>query len=129
MEEHWDHIRHDTGHSAVLWINEWPRVPAPPFFLHALVFQPGIRKTLSLTCEPVPAQEALRDIRRARVEYATDSAQKAKLGVLADLSDSVEAGDVLDRERALIEGHADIRFTGLVTITAPTREELKAAVA
>ncbi len=129
VEEHWDHIRHDTGHSAVLWINEWPRVPAPPFFLHALIFQPGIRKTLSLTCEPVPAQEALRDIRRARVEYATDSVQKAKLGVLADLSDSVEAADVLDRERALIEGHADIRFTGLVTITAPTHEELEAAIA
>ena len=129
VDEHWDHLRHDTGHSAVLWINEWPRVPAPPFFLHALIFRPGIRKTLSLTFEPVPADQALRDIRRARVEYATDSAQKARLGVLPDLSDSVEAGDVIDRERALIEGHADIRFTGLLTITAPSRDELEAALA
>ncbi len=29
VDEHWDHLRHDTGHSAVLWISEWPRVPAP----------------------------------------------------------------------------------------------------
>lgn len=129
LDEAWDHIRHDNGFSAVLWISEWPRVAAPSFFLHALVFQPGIRKTLSITYEPVPADEALRDIRRARVEYATDSAQKARLGVLADLSDSVEAGDVVDRERALIEGHADVRFTGLLSITAPTREELEAAIA
>ena len=36
---------------------------------------------------------------------------------------------VADRERALIAGHADIRFTGLLTVTAPTREELEGAVA
>lgn len=129
VEERWDHIRHDSAHSAVLWINEWPRVPAPPFFLHALVFQPGIRKTISITAEPVPADEAIRDIRKAKVEYATEASQKARMGALADLSDTVERDDVLDRERAIIAGHADIRFTGLVAITAVTREALEAALA
>jgi hypothetical protein len=129
VDEHWDHLRHDTAYSAVLWVKEWPQTAAPPFFLHALIFQPAIRKTLSISYEPVPVDEAMRDIRRAKVEYATDAAQKAKTGVLADLSDSVEAADVLDRERALVAGHADIRFTGMLTITAPTRDALEAAVA
>ena len=129
VDEHWDHLRHDTGFSAVLWISEWPRVAAPPLFLHALVFQPGIRKTLSLTLEPVPADEAMRDIRKAKVEYVTDAAQKARIGAIADLSDAAEHADVLDRERALIAGHADIRFTGLITVTAATLDELEAAVA
>lgn len=129
VDEYWDHLRHDTGFSAVLWISEWPRVDVPPFFLHALVFQQGIRKTLSLTLEPVPAETAMRDIRKAKVEYATDAAQKAKLGTLADLSDSVERDDVLERERALISGHADIRFTGLLAISAATRDALEGAVA
>ncbi len=129
VDEHWDHLRHDTAYSAVLWVSEWPRVGAPTFFLHALVFQPGIRKTLSLTMEPVAVDAAMRDIRKAKVEYATEAAQKAKIGAIADLSDSVEREDVADRERALIAGHADIRFTGLLTITAPTREELEGAVA
>jgi hypothetical protein len=129
VDEHWDYLRHDTGFSAVLWVSEWPRVAVPPFFLHALVFQQGIRKTLSLTLEPVSAQAALRDIRKAKVEYATDAAQKAKLGTIADLSDSVERDDVLERERALISGHADIRFTGMLGITAATRDGLEAAVA
>ena len=129
IDEQWDHLRHDTAHSAVLWMNEWPRVAAPPFFLHSLIFQPGIRKTLSITAEPVPADEAIRDIRRSKVEYATEAAQKARIGALADLSDTVEQADVIDRERALIAGHADIRFTGLVTVTAPSRDELEAAVA
>ena len=129
VDEHWDHVRHDTGYSAVLWISEWPRVAVPPFFLHSLVFQPGIRKSLSLTFEPVPADAALRDIRRAKVEYATDAAQKAKLGTLADLADSAEREDVLERERALISGHADIRFTGMLAVTATTRDALEAALA
>ena len=129
VDEHWDHLRHDTGHSAVLWINQWPRIPAPPFFLHALIFQPGIRKTLSLTAQPVPAEDAIRDIRKAKVNHATEAAQKAKIGALADLSDAVEHDDVLDRERALIAGHADVRFTGLLAVTAATRDDLEAAVA
>lgn len=129
VDEHWDHLRHDTAYSAVVWINEWPRVQAPPFFLHTLVFQPGIRKTISLTAQPIPADVAMREIRKAKVEYATEAAQKARIGAIADLSDTVEAGDVLDRERALISGHADVRFTGLIAVTAPTRDGLEAAVA
>ncbi len=129
VDEKWDHLHHDSAHSAVLWIKEWPRVSAPPFFLHSLVFQPGIRKTISITAEPVPADEAIRDIRKAKVEYVTEAAQKARIGALADLSDSVEQADVLDRERALIAGHADIRFTGLIAVTASSREDLEAALA
>jgi hypothetical protein len=48
--------------------------------------------------------------------------------VLADLSDSVERDDLLDRERAIISGHADVRFTGLITVTSHARDELEAAV-
>jgi hypothetical protein len=129
LDEHWDHLQHDTGFSAVLWISEWPRVDVPAYFLHALVFQPDIRKTISLTLEPLPVEVALREIRKAKVEYLTDAAQKARLGAIADLSDSVEHADVLDRERSLVAGHADIRFTGLVAVTAPSREALEAAVA
>jgi hypothetical protein len=129
IDEHWDHLRHDTGHSAVLWISEWPRIEVAPFFLHALVFQPGIRKTLSITTQPVPTEAALRDIRKAKVEYATDAAQKARIGTIADLSDAAESDDVLERERALISGHADIRFTGLLAVTAPTRDALESALA
>ena len=129
VDEQWDHLRHDTGYSCVLWISEWPRVDAPPSFLHAVVFRPGVRKTLSITATPVPTVTAMRDIRRSKVEYATDASQKARLGALADLSDAAEWSDVIDRERALLNGHADIRFTGLIVVTAPSVDELDAAVA
>lgn len=128
VEEHWDHIRHDSGFSTVLWLSEWPRIEVPAWFLHPIVFEQGVRRTLTLIADPLSTDEAIRQIRRQKVEYVSDSAQKAKLGQLADLSDSQELEDVLDRERALISGHADIRYTGLIAVTAPDRDSLRRAV-
>ncbi|MDP9442131.1 MAG: hypothetical protein M3P34_08145, partial [Actinomycetota bacterium] len=39
-----------------------------------------------------------------------------------------EYEDLLERERSIIAGHTDVEFTGLVTVTALTREQLDAAV-
>jgi hypothetical protein len=128
VEEHWGYLRHDTGCSTVLWISEWPRIDVPAHFLHSVIFQQGIRKTLSFTATPLSAAQAMREIRKEKVEYVTDAHQKAKLGVLADQSDAQEYGDVLERERALIAGHADLKFSGLITVTAATKDELDAAV-
>jgi hypothetical protein len=128
VEEHWDHLRHDTGFSAVLWISEWPRIDVPPHFLHALVFAPGVRKSISITATPLPTTTAMRDIRKSKVEYVSDAAQKTRIGAIADLADAQELTDVLDRERALINGHADLRFTGLVTLSAPTKPELDESI-
>jgi hypothetical protein len=129
VTEAWDHLRHDSGYSRVLWISEWPRIEVAPSFLHALIFEPGVRKTLSITASPLSTMAAMRDIRRQKVEYLTDAGQKAKIGQLADLADEQEYHDVLDRERALIAGHADYRFTGWITITAPTKPDLESACA
>jgi hypothetical protein len=128
VDERWDMLRHDSGYSCVLWIREWPRVEVPTHFLHSIVFQPGIRRTLSITATPVPVAKAIRDIRRAKVEHATDTMQKARIGAISDLADTAELNDVLDRERALVAGHADLRFTGMVTITAADPDELEGAV-
>jgi len=128
VEEHWGHLRHDGAYSAVLWVTEWPRIDVPPSFLHGLVFQQGVRKTISITVTPLTTAQAMRDIRKAKVEYVTDSSQKARMGTIADLSDAQELSDVMDRERALIAGHADLRFTGLITVTAETKEALDSAL-
>jgi hypothetical protein len=113
----------------VLWVSEWPRIGVPPDFLHPLVFAPGVRRTLSITSRPLPTDAALRQIRREKTEAVADSAQKAKIGQLADLSDAQEYDDLLARERSVISGHTDVEFTGLVTVTAGTPDALDAAVA
>ena len=124
VSEHWSYLRHDSGFSTVLWISEWPRQDVAPNFLHPVVFAQGVRRSLSLVAHPLGANEALRQIRKEKTEAITDSAQRAKIGQIQDLSDAQEYEDVLAREQALIAGHADMEFSGFVTVTAPSRDEL-----
>ena len=129
LSEHWSYLRHDSGFSTVLWISEWPRQDVAPNFLHSVVFAPGVRRSLSLVAHPLGAQEALRRIRKEKTEAITDSAQRAKIGQIPDLSEHQQYEDVLSREQALIAGHGDMEFSGFLTVTAEGRDELSAAVA
>lgn len=128
VSEHWSYLRHDSGYSTVLWISEWPRQAVAPNFLHPVVFAQGVRRSLAVVAHPLGANEAMKQIRREKTEAITDSAQKAKVGQLEDLSDRQEYDDILAREQALIAGHVDMEFSGFVTVTAPSRDELAAAV-
>ena len=129
IDEHWNHLRHDSAFSTVLWISEWPRIDVAPHFLHSLVFLQDVRKTITLTAKPLGTGEALRSIRKEKVDYLTEASQNARIGKITDLAAEQEYADVLARERALISGHADLRFAGFITITAATRDDLTAAVA
>jgi hypothetical protein len=129
IDEHWDHLRHDSGYSCVLWISDWPSAEVAPSFLHALIFAPQIRRSLSLIARPLGSAEAIRQIRKEKVDYLTDRYQKQKAGRIIDQSDDQEYADVLAREQALIAGHADLCYSGLLAITAPSLDELRAAVA
>jgi hypothetical protein len=97
--------------------------------LHSVVFAPEVRRSLSLVAHPLGALEALRRIRKEKTEAITDSAQRAKIGQIQDLSEHQQYEDVLSREQALIAGHGDMEFSGFLTVTAEGRDELSAAVA
>ncbi len=127
ISEHWEHLRHDSAFSTVLWISEWPRIDVPPDFLHHLIFAPDVRRTLSLIVHPLATDEALRQIRKEKTEAVADAAQKARVGQIADLADAQEYADLQARERSVVSGHTDVEFSGFVTVTAPTLESLEAA--
>jgi hypothetical protein len=130
VRESWDHfVADDTAHTAVLWISEWPRSEVPTSFLHPLILKAGVHKSFSLVARPIPVRDAVRAIRRQKVDYVTDAEQKARIGQLADLSDAQEYQDLLQRERELVAGHTDLLFAGYLAVTVPSRDELDTAVA
>jgi hypothetical protein len=129
LSEHWSYLRHDSGYSCVLWISDWPRVDVAPHFLHALIFAPDIRKSFSLLARPLGTSEALKALRKEKTQSITDAGHKAQVGQVQDLSDVQEYGDLLQREQALLSGHADVEFSGFVTVTGGTKDGLDAAVA
>jgi hypothetical protein len=125
--EFWNHLESDGAVHAVYWVAEWPRSEVHPGFLQSLALAPGVRRSVSLTVEPLTPAASLRQIRRAKAEHIADSAQRAKLGQVEDESVRAEQADLARREAELVAGHGDLRFTGLLTVTATTLEEVTAA--
>ncbi|GAA2528041.1 SCO6880 family protein [Rarobacter incanus] len=78
---------------------------------------------------PDRSDQAARDIRKKKVEHISDQAQRAKIGQIEDASQTAEYHDVLQQEADLTAGHGILRYTGLIAVSAPTVEELDAAVA
>jgi len=129
VTETWSMLRTDSAYHAVLWISEWPRAMVFPGFLAPIVLSSGIQRAVSLICTPIRADQAARDIRRAKVEHIADQAQRARIGQVEDASQSAEFRDVLQQESDLTAGHGLLRYTGLISVSAPNPDELEAAVA
>lgn len=129
VNESWARLRTDSAHHAVLWISEWPRSMVYPGFLSPVLLSSGIQRSFSLLCTPMRSDQAARDIRKKKVEHISDQAQRAKIGQIEDATQTAEYHDVLQQEADLTAGHGVLRFTGLLSISAPTVEELDAGVA
>ncbi|MRG58802.1 PrgI family protein [Agromyces sp. CFH 90414] len=129
VTESWDHLHSDSAFHAVLWISEWPRSQVYPGFLSPLVFTNGVLRTIALHYLPVRADAAARDLRKKKTELISDAHQRNRIGQIEDASATAEYEDVLQQEADLTAGHGVLRVTGLITITAPTSDELDAAVA
>ena len=129
VNETWNRLRTDSAFHAVLWVSEWPRSMVYPGFLSPVLLSTGIQRSFSLICTPMRSDQAARDIRKKKVEYISDAAQRAKIGQIEDAAQTAEYHDVLQQEADLTAGHGVLHYTGLISISAPTVDELEAAVA
>lgn len=127
--ESWSRLRTDSAHHAVLWISEWPRSMVYPEFLAPVLLSSGVQRSFSLLCTPMRSDQAARDIRKKKTEYISDAAQRQRIGQIEDAAQTAEFHDVLQQEADLTAGHGVLRYTGLVSVSAPNAEELDAAVA
>ena len=100
-----------------------------PGFRSPIVFTNGVLRTVALHYLPVRADQAARDLRKKKTERISDAHQRRRIGQIEDASATAEYDDVLQQEADLTAGHGVLRTTGLVCVTAPTIDELDAAVA
>jgi transposase len=128
-QAHWDHYQTDTGLHAVYWIAEWPSVPVEAAWIYPLISLGGIRRTVSVTAEPIPPSRSMRELRSQRVAKRADEAQRHRLGQVETAQDDEEYLALVLRERELVRGHTEYRYTGWITVTATTRDELDSACA
>jgi hypothetical protein len=129
IDESWGSLRHDDGYSCVLALAEFPAVPVGPQFLHSLIFSEASRHTVTLIARVQGVDEALRQVRREKIAVASDHRQKQKLGQMEEMSDRTAYASIEERELSLLQGHASVRLTGLVTVTTPSAQALEGALA
>jgi hypothetical protein len=129
LHEHLDHLRSDSAVHAVYWISQWPRTDVFPTFLSSIILSAGVRRATSLVAQPLTAAQAMRQVRKERVGYQTDAAQRQRIGQLADAAAEQEWADTAQRERDLVAGHGDLRYAGFLAVTAPDPDALAAAKA
>ncbi|MCY0933821.1 SCO6880 family protein [Streptomyces sp. H34-S4] len=127
--EEYDRVITDSARHATYWVENWPRTETGAGFLHGLMFSTGVRRSFSLIYVPQGLESALRDVQRTKATIIADAAERQRRGQVDSEADSVEYGDVKERERQLIAGHADVALTGLLTVSAETDSALDAACA
>lgn len=125
--EAWSYARSDSGFHATFWVSEWPRSLTHAGFLRPLLLAPGAHRTFSLIAQPLSTDKALREIRRARAEQIADAAARHRIGQVEEEVHRAAADELTRREEDLIAGHGDLRFVGLVSVTATSAEELEEA--
>lgn len=121
----WTSFQSDSTWHATYWVAEWPRVDVGPDFLAPLLLHSGVRHTMALTMEPVSPLKAARDVRQARTADLADAEIRRRGGFLTSARRGREAESVSRREVELADGHAEYRFSGYVTVTAGSSEDLE----
>jgi hypothetical protein len=127
LEEGWASLRTDATWHATYWIAEWPRHEVGSDFLLPLVAGGGERRSVSVVMAPVAPDKATRAVERARTAVVADEELRRRHGFAMTARSRREQQAVLRREGELAEGHAAYRFSGYVTVSAPSAERLEEA--
>lgn len=125
VHELWSMLRTDSCVHATYWVVEWPRSEVHPTFLQSVLLGEATPRTFTLIAEPLATARALREIRRSKAEHIADAAQRTRIGQVEAESTRAEVDDLERREAELVAGHGDLRFTGLVTVSATSESELE----
>lgn len=123
----WTHFRTDSSYHVTYWIAEWPRTDVGPDFMAPLLMQAWVNRTVSVTMEPVPPLKAQREVEYARTSDVAEATLRQKHGFLTTMRRQREQESVMRREQELADGHADIRFSGYITVSGANPEELEIA--
>ncbi|MGH9087005.1 MAG: SCO6880 family protein [Acidimicrobiales bacterium] len=125
LEPEWGCIRADGTWHATYWIAEWPRVDVGPDFMGPLLLG-SVRRTVAVVMEPMSPSRAVRQAEQARTADLADEELRRRGGFLSTARRAKEAELAGRREEELADGHSSFRFSGFVTVTAPSRTALAA---
>lgn len=124
VEPAWGHCRVDGAVHRSYRVAGWPRLPVGADWLAGLLADTRCVRTVTVVMEPVPMGRAARAADREVMAREADSELKERKGFRVNARERKRLSDAERREHELSEGHAEFAFVGLVTVTAPSVDEL-----
>jgi hypothetical protein len=124
-ETAWSAYRSDSAIHATYWISAWPRSDVGPTFLMPLLMQTSALRTVSVTIEPVPYSVAMRRAEAARTAEVAEEMQRERQGFLTTAQVRRRQQAAARREEELADGHALLRWAGMVTVSERSADALE----
>lgn len=125
----WSEYRTDSALHATYWVAQWPRIDVGAAFLAPLLMQTNVLRSVSTIMEPVAPSVAIRKIEAARTTDIADEQTRARQGFVTTARKRQQQDATMRREDELADGHAEFRFAGYVTVSAPDEEALERSCA
>ena len=92
-----------------------------------VLVEPTSRRAFSLVLNPIPSHKALKEASSALFNERQAARDRDKVGREDTIVQATERSEAHERLAAVNDGHASLRFAGLLCVTAPTKEELAVA--
>jgi hypothetical protein len=116
-ETTWRTFRSDSAIHSTYWVSSWPRSDVGPVFLAPLLMQTTALRTVSVCIEPVPHSTAMRRAEAARTAEVAEEMQRERQGFLTSARIRRRQQAAARREEELADGHAEMRFVGMVGVS------------
>jgi hypothetical protein len=125
--EAWDHYRSDGALHATYWIGAWPRIDVSPMFMDALLGRSSAVRTVAVTFEPIPPERSTREVEAAVTRDSADRELRHRFGQSETARQRQAQDATMRRESELAAGHAEVRFSGFVTVSGRDADDLRRA--
>jgi hypothetical protein len=125
----WATYRSDSALHATYWVAQWPRIDVSATFLAPLLMATNVLRSVATVMEPVAPSLAMRRVEAARTADIADEQTRARAGFVTTARRRLQHDATVRREQELADGHAEFRFAGYVTVSAPDPEALDRACA
>lgn len=129
VSEDWECVRVDRAVHRSWWIEGWPRSEVPAIWMDLLLLGGQCTRTVTVVFEPVSPSQSARSVDEASVALESAESAKSKRGFRVRASERRLREEVERREHELVAGYGELAYCGLITVTAPTLDELDDAAA
>lgn len=115
----WERYRADSADHVTYWMAEWPWLDVGATFLQPLLVQTNIARSVAVVMEALPPSRAIAEVERARTDDIADQATRDRFGQVTTARQRQKSAAAARREEEITRGHAELRYAGFATVSAP----------